>query len=127
MVNWRWLLLILLPILLRSLISNRALVVLSKNNKIHIPPTVFNISTYNLVCLFTMIVWISFVILVAMVTILAGKYGLLSYQHIYVYKIEKFHLFAITTVILCMSKEPSGHQHSETAVIFLKVGLWTDI
>ena len=52
-----------------------------KDIKIHILPTVFNITTYNLACVFAMMVGISFVILVAMVTILEGKYGLLSYQH----------------------------------------------
>ena len=55
-----------------------------KNNKIHILPTVFNMSSFNLVCVFTMIVWISFVNLVTMVTILVGKYALPSYQHTYI-------------------------------------------
>ena len=40
-------------------------------------------TSYNLVWVFIMIVWISVVILVAMVTIFAGKYGLPNYQHIY--------------------------------------------
>ena len=68
-------------------------------------------SSYNLVCLFTMIVWISFLILVAMVTILAGKYGLLSYQHTYIYKMEKCHLLVIATVIICISTELAEYQH----------------
>ena len=65
-----------------------------------------------------MIVWIGFVIVVTMVTILAGKYGLPSYQHTYIYKMEKCHLLAIATVIMYMSTEPSSRQHSEIAVTF---------
>ena len=54
-----------------------------KNNKIYILPTVFTVSFYNLACdyndtMITMIVWISFVILVAMITTLSGKYELPS-------------------------------------------------
>ena len=54
--------------------------------------------------------------LVAMVTVLAEKYGLPSYQHTYIYKMEKCHLLAIATVIIYMSTELSDHVHSETAV-----------
>ena len=74
-----------------------------RNNKIHIVPTVFNMFSYYLICVFTMIVWIMFVILVAMVTILSGKYWLPSYQHTYIYKMERCHLLAIAAVIICMS------------------------
>ena len=87
-----------------------------KKNTIHILPTVFNMTSYNLFCVFTMIGWISFVILVAIVTILAEKYGLPSFQHTTIYKMEKCNLLSIATVINCMSTEPSGHQHSDTAV-----------
>ena len=74
--------------------------------------------SYNLACVFTMMVWISLVILGAMFTILTGKSGLPSYQHTYIYKIEKCHLLAIATTIICMLTESSGHQHSETVVTF---------
>ena len=57
--------------------------------------------------------------LVAMVTILAGKYGSHSYEYTYIYKMIKCHLLAIATVIIYMSTELSGRQHSETAVTFL--------
>ena len=67
-----------------------------------------------------MIDWISFMILVAMATILAGKYGLPSYQHTYIYKMEKCHLIIIVTVVIYMSTEPSGQQHYENAVTFKK-------
>ena len=97
------------------------------NNTINILPTVFNMTSYNLVCVITMIVWISFLSLVIMVTILVGKYGLRSYQHASIYKMEKCHLLAIATVIICMSTERPGHQHSETAVIILQFGLWTEL
>ena len=90
-----------------------------KNNKIHILSTVFNMSPYNMVCGFTMIAWISFMVLVPMVTILAVKNGFPSYQHTYIYKMQKCHFLAIATVIICLSTEPSGHQHSETAVFGL--------
>ena len=56
--------------------------------KMHILPTVFNMTSYNLVYVFTMIVWMSLVILVAMVIILAGKYRLPSYQHTSIYNME---------------------------------------
>ena len=98
-----------------------------KNNIIHTLLTVFNMTSYNLACVFTIIVGISFVILVAMVNILAGKYGLASYQHTYIYKMEKCHCLAITTVILYMSTEPSGHQYSATAVKFKHFCLWTEL
>ena len=55
-------------------------------------------------------------ILVAMVTIFAGKCVLPGYQHIYIYNMEKCHLLGIARMIICMSTEPSGHQHFETAV-----------
>ena len=90
-----------------------------KNNNIYILPIVLNVTTYNLVCVFIMIGCITFMILVTMVIILAGKYGLPSYQHIYIYKMEKCHLLAISTVLIYMSVEPAGHQHSETCYIFL--------
>ena len=82
-------------------------------------------TSHNLVCVFIMIVRISFVILIAMVTILAGQYGLPSYLHTYIYKMEKYYLLAIRAVIICMSTEPSSHQHSETVITILKLGLWT--
>ena len=63
-----------------------------KNNKIHILPTVFNMTSYNLVGVMIMIVRIRFMVLVDMVTILSGKYGLPSYLHTYMYKMEKCHL-----------------------------------
>ena len=75
-------------------------------------PTVFNITSYNLVCKVIMIVWIHFVILVTMVIILAGKYGLPSYQNTSIYKME-----------ICMSGELSGHQHSDIAVTILNFDL----
>ena len=81
----------------------------------------------NLVCVFTMIVWISFVILVVMVTIFVGKYGLPSYQHTYIYKMQKCNLLAIATETIRLSTEPSGYQHSEIIITFLKYGLWTDL
>ena len=90
---------------------------LVKNNKIHILSIVFNMASYNL-CMY--VYNDSFVILFVIITILAGKYGLHSYQHTSIYKIEKCHLLG--TVIICMSTEPSGHQHSETAVTILKFG-----
>ena len=98
-----------------------------KHNKIHILPTVFIITSYNLLCVYIMVVWISFVILVTMVTILAGKYGSPSYQHTYIYKMEKCHLLAIATVIMYISTEPSSHQHSETAGAFFNFVLCTEL
>ena len=98
-----------------------------KNNNIHILPTVFNIIYYNLVCVFRMTVWICFMILVAMVTIVARRYRLPSYQHTYSYNMEKCHLLAVCTVINYMSTKPPGNQHSEIAVAFFKLGLWTEL
>ena len=83
-------------------------------------------TSYNLLCVFIMIVWIRFMILVAMVTILAETYGFSSYQHTYIYKMEKCYLLSIATVIIYMSTEPPSYLHSETTVIFLKFGLWTE-
>ena len=96
-------------------------VIVVKNNNIHILTTVFNMTSYNFVCEFIMIVGISLVILVAMVSILTIKYGLCSYQHTYIYKMEKCHLLSLSTVIVYMSTEPSVHQHSQTAVTFLNI------
>ena len=92
-----------------------------KHNKIHILLTVFNMSSHNLLCVSTMILWIRFVILVAMDAIFTGKNGLPSYQHTHIYKMKMCHLLAIPIVIIYMSTEPSGYQHSETAVIFLNI------
>ena len=88
---------------------------------------VFIIASYNLVCVFTMIVAISYMILVTIVTIVAGKYRLLSYQNTYIYKMGKFHKIAIATVMLCMSTELSGHQYSKTMATILIAGLWIEL
>ena len=70
-----------------------------KNNKIYILLTVFNMTSYNLVLEFIVIVWISFVVLVSIVTTLP------SYKHTYIYQMEKCHLSAIATEIIYMSTE----------------------
>ena len=101
-----------------------------KNNKIHILATVSNMSSCNLICLFTMIVWISFMVmqLVAMVTILAGKYGLHSFPtYIYLQNGKVSFVGYSYLYVICMLTEPSGHQLSETAVTYLKFGLLTDL
>ena len=60
---------------------------------------------YNLQYLFTMIVWIGLVILVATVTILAGNMGCRVTKK-RIYKMQNCHLLAIATVIIYMSTEP---------------------
>ena len=62
-----------------------------------------------------------------MVTIWAGQYGLPSFQNIFICKMEKCSLLSIVSVIICMSAEQSGHQHSETAVTIFMFGLWTEL
>ena len=54
-----------------------------------------------------MILRIGFVILilVAMVTILAGKYRLLSYQHTHIYKMKECHFVTIATVIIVVCQQ----------------------
>ena len=51
--------------------------------------------------------------LVAMVTILSGKYRLPIYQYACIYKMEKCYLLTIATVVHSMSTELSSHQHSK--------------
>ena len=59
------------------------------NNKyIHILHTVLNMTSYNLICVFTIRFWLSFVILVAMFTILSDKYGWSNYQHTSIFNIK---------------------------------------
>ncbi len=73
-----------------------------KNNKMHITHIIFIVASYNLAFMFMITILIVYTILVAIVTILAGKYGLPSYKNTYIYKMEMGREIAIHVVLICM-------------------------